>query len=51
MNSVVQGTETDLVRTQIVLHKGDKIITPEGEFVAEKDMTVIDLAELGVSQT
>lgn len=46
MNSIVEGTEGDLINNQIVIKKGTKVITDKAEFVADKDFTVRDLAAI-----
>jgi len=46
MNSIVEGTEGDLVDSQIVVRKGTKVVTDKVEFIADRDLTVRDLAEI-----
>jgi len=50
MNSLVEGTEGDLVDSQIVVKKGTRVITDKVEFIADRDLTVRDLAEIESSE-
>ena len=46
MNSIVEGTEGDLVDSQIVIKKGTKVVTDKVEFIADRDLTIRDLAAI-----
>lgn len=50
MNSIVEGTEGDLVDSQIIIRKGTKVVTDKVEFIADKDLTVRDLAAIEASK-